>query len=272
MTIPFDTTKPNMARMYDYWLGGKDNFEADRKAAEAVRELRPNIAEQAFDNKKFLTRAVGYVAAQGVRQFLDVGSGLPTSPVMADGAAPLWRATHEAAQAVIPDAMVAYVDLDPVAVRHSQALLAGGSGRVVAVDGDMRDPQTVLGHGDIRAAGLDLAAPTCVILACVLHFVDAQTARGIVAAFTARLAPGSYVIISVGFAKGEAGQDFARTYNAQDGARIYAHSWDEISALFDGLELVPPGLVETSAWQPGRPPGDREEQTSMIVAGVGRRP
>ncbi len=166
MTIPFDTTKPNMARMYDYWLGGKDNFEADRKAAEAVRELRPNIAEQAFDNKKFLTRAVSYVAAQGVRQFLDVGSGLPTSPVVADGAAPLWRATHEAAQAVIPDAMVAYVD----------------------------------------------------------------------------------------------------------GARIYAHSWDEISALFDGLELVPPGLVETSAWQPGLPFRAREEQASMIVAGVGRRP
>jgi len=272
MTIPFDTTKPNMARMYDYWLGGKDNFEADRKAAEAVRELRPNIAEQAFDNKKFLTRAVSYVAAQGVRQFLDVGSGLPTSPVVADSAAPLWRATHEAAQAVIPDAMVAYVDLDPVAVRHSQALLAGGSRRVVAVDGDMRDPQTVLGHGDIRAAGLDLAAPTCVILACVLHFVDAQTARGIMTAFTAPLAPGSYVIISVGFAKGDAGQDFARTYNAQDGPRIYAHSWDDISALFDGLELVPPGLVETSAWQPGRPAAGREEKTSMIVAGVGRRP
>jgi S-adenosyl methyltransferase len=89
MTIPFDTTKPNMARMYDYWLGGKDNFEADRKAAEAVRELRPNVAEQAFANKKFLTRAVSYVAAQGVRQFLDVGSGLPTSAVVADGAAPL---------------------------------------------------------------------------------------------------------------------------------------------------------------------------------------
>ena len=134
------------------------------------------------------------MAAQGVRQFLDVGSGLPTSPVVADGAAPLWRATHEAAQAVTSDAM---------------------------------------------------AAP---------------------------LAPGSYVIISVGFATGDAGQDFARTYNAQDGARIYAHSWDEISALFDSLELVPPGLVETSAWQPGRPPAGREEQTSMIVAGVGRRP
>ena len=260
-----------MARMYDHWLGGKDNFEADRKAAEAVRELRPNIAEQAFDNKKFLTRAVSYVAAQGVRQFLDVGSGLPTSPVMADGAAPLWRATHEAAQAVIPDAMVAYVDLDPVAVRHSQALLAGGSRRVVAVGGDMRDPQAILGDSDIRAVGLDLAAPTCVILACVLHFVGAPTARDIMAAFTTPLAPGSYVIISVGFAKGEAGQDFARTYNAQDGARIYAHSWDEISALFDGLELVPPGLVETSAWQPGLP-FSAQEQASMIVAGVGRRP
>src|SRR6202051_2695165 len=94
-----DVTKPNIARMYDYWLGGKDNFEADRKAAEAVREGRPNVAEQAFNNKKLQTRAVSSVAGQGVRQFVDIGSGLPTSPLQADGATPLWLATHEAAQA-----------------------------------------------------------------------------------------------------------------------------------------------------------------------------
>jgi hypothetical protein len=93
---PLDVTKPNIARMYDYWLGGKDNFEADREAAEAIRRQRPNIAEQALDNKKFQTRAISYVAGQGVRQFLDIGSGLPTSPVRADGTAPLWLATHEA--------------------------------------------------------------------------------------------------------------------------------------------------------------------------------
>ena len=180
---PLDLTKPNTARMYDYWLGGKDNFEADREAAEAIRQRRPNIAEQALDNKKFQTRAISYVAGQGVRQFLDVGSGLPTSPVRAEGAAPLWLATHEAARAVVPDAMVGYVDYDPVAVAHSQALLASGSRQVVAVEGDMGDPEAILAHPGIRQAGLRLDLPACVILCCVLHFLDAETARDLVARF-----------------------------------------------------------------------------------------
>src|ERR1700758_4240283 len=98
MSASFDTSKPNVARMYDYWLGGKDNFEADRRAADAVRELRPNVAEQALENKMFQTGAVACVAGQGVRQFLDIGSGLPTSPARAAGHRPLWLATHEAAQ------------------------------------------------------------------------------------------------------------------------------------------------------------------------------
>jgi hypothetical protein len=270
MTTPFDTSKPNAARMYDYWLGGKDNFEPDRKAAEAVRQLRPEIAEQALDNKRFQTRAVTYVAQQGVRQFLDVGSGLPTFPP--ESGPGQWLPTHEAARAVAPDATVAYVDYDPVAVLHSQALLTGGSGGIVAVLGDMRDPLAILGHGDIRGAGFDLGSPACVILACVLHFVDATTARGIVTTFAQALAPGSYLVISVGFAKGQAGQDFARTYTAQDGARMYAHSWEEITAMFGGLELVPPGIVDTSSWRAGWPETVRPERSSMIVAGVGRRP
>ncbi len=187
-TPPFDPSKPNVARMYDYWLGGRDNFEVDRKAAEAVRQLRPNVAEQALDNKRFQTRAVTYVAGHGVRQFLDVGSGLPTSPVRTPGAEPAWRATHEAARAVMPDAMVAYVDHDPIAVRHcqtllNQTLLNGGLPGVVAVFGDMRDPKGVLTNDEIRAAGFDLDAPACVVLACVLHFVDAETAQGIVSTF-----------------------------------------------------------------------------------------
>ena len=150
MTTPLDPTKPKMARRYDYWLGGEDNFEVDRKAAEAVRQLRPNVAEQALDNKRFQTRAVRYVAARGVRQFLDIGSGLPISPVRTAGAYPLWLATHEAARTVIPDAMVAYVDYDPVAVLHSQALLADGRREV---GGDMRAPKAVLAHDAIVGGG-----------------------------------------------------------------------------------------------------------------------
>ena len=229
--IPLDVTKPNIARIYDYWLGGKDNFEADREAAEAIRQRRPNVADQALDNKKFQTRAISYVARQGVRQFLDIGSGLPTSPVRAEGAAPLWLATHEAARAVAPDAMVGYVDYDPVAVAHSQALLARGSTQIVAVDGDMCDPGAILAHEGIRRAGFSLDAPACVILCCVLHFLDPAAAKGVASTFAWALVPGSYMIISLGFGKGDAGREFASTYNAQDGPRIYAHSWEDISAL-----------------------------------------
>jgi O-methyltransferase involved in polyketide biosynthesis len=271
MTASFDTSKPNAARMYDYWLGGKDNFEADRKAAEAVRELRPLIAEQVLDNKRFLTRAITYVASQGVRQYLDVGSGLPTSPVRRGADGPQWRATHEAARAVIPDAVVAYVDHDPVAVLHSRVLLASGPG-VVAVDGDMHDPAAILAHDEIRAAGFDLAAPACVVLACVLHFTAAETARAIVRGFTEALAPGSYVVISVGYGRGKAGTDFAGRYNSQDGSRIYAHAWEEIESFFDGLDLVPPGLVDTVAWRAEWPRTTGADRDDMIVAGVGRRP
>ena len=189
------------------------------------------------------------MAGQGVRQFLDIGSGLPTSPVRAEGAAPLWLATHEAARAVVPDALVAYVNYDPVAVAHSQALLASGSGQVVAVNGDMGDPEAILSHPGIRRAGFRLDAPACVILCCVLHFLDAATAKHVVSSLTRALAPGSYLIISIGWGQGQAGHDFASTYNAQDGPRIYAHSWDEITGLFDGLDLVSPGLVDCATWR-----------------------
>jgi S-adenosyl methyltransferase len=269
---PIDVTKPNIARMYDYWLGGKDNYEADRAAAEAVRAQRPNVAEQALDNKKFQTRAITYVASQGVRQFLDIGSGLPTSPARAGEAAPLWLATHEAAQAIVPDPVVAYVDYDPVAVAHSGALLAGGSSQVIAAGGDMRDPAGILADEGIRRAGFSPGAPACVILCCVLHFLDAATAQGVTAAFTQALAPGSYVIISVGYGRGRSGAQFARTYNAQDGSRIYSHSWEEITAMFDGLELVPPGLTDSAIWQAERPEAALPDQETMILAAVARRP
>jgi hypothetical protein len=270
--MPVDTTRPNIARMYDYWLGGKDNYEADRVAAEAVRAQRPNIAEQALDNKRFQTRAVTYAVGQGVAQFLDIGSGLPTSPVHTAGAEPLWLATHEAARAVIPGAVVAYVDYDPIAVLHSQALLGGGSPQVVAVGGDLRDPDAILADPAVRAAGFSPAEPACVILACILHFLDGPAAQGVMHRLVRALAPGSYVAISVGYAPGHAGADFAQTYNAQDGPRIYAHSRDQITALFDGLDLIPPGLVNSATWRAGDPPPGPADETAMILAGVGRKP
>lgn len=136
----------------------------------------------------------------------------------------------------------------------------------------MHDPAAILADGDIRAAGLDLTAPACVILACVLHFVDTGTARDIVSGFTGALAPGSYLILSVGFAKADAA-GFASTYNSQNGARIYAHSWDQITGFFDGLDLVPPGVADSAQWQPGPPSSDAgPAKDNFIAAAVARVP
>jgi O-methyltransferase involved in polyketide biosynthesis len=257
--------------MYDYWLGGKDNFEVDREAAEAVRASRPDVADLALENKKFLTRAVGYVAGQGVRQFVDVGSGLPTSPLRAPGARPFWLATHEAARAADAEAMVAYVDSDPVAVRHSQALLADGGKRIVAIQGDLADPGAVLADEEIVGAGLDLSEPACVVFGCVLHFVPADIARQSVAAFAGAMAPGSYVIISVGFDGGAAPDgDFADAYNAQAGPAIYRQTRDGIGALFTGLDVIPPGVVDAAAWRPEQPATAPSGRVATILAGVGR--
>jgi hypothetical protein len=265
-----DVTRPNIARMYDYWLGGKDNFEADRQAARAVRERQPDVAELAIENKKFLTRAVRFVAGQGVRQFLDVGSGLPTSPVRESGAQPLWLSTHEAAATVVPDSVVAYVDYDQVAVLHSQALLTGGK-RTVAVRGDMCDPKAILADEAIRAAGFELAEPACVILACVLHFADHGTASRIAAEFAGSLAQGSYLIVSVGYVgENPPSEDFVDAYNAQHGPRIYRQSREGVSAYFDGLELVPPGVVDAASWPAAVPGATRPERAATILAGVAR--
>ena len=181
-------------------------------------------------------------------------------------------ATHEAAQSVIPDAVVAYVDFDPVAVAHSSTLLASGGSRVVATTGDMRDPAAILADEGIRRAGFSLDAPACVIMGCVLHFLDTPTAQGVTAAFTEALAPGSYVIISVGYGRGRSGAEFASTYNAQDGSRIYSHSWEEITAMFDGLGLVPPGLTDAAVWRAEQPETALPDRETMILAAVARKP
>ncbi len=285
-TGPGEAGRPNIARIYDYWLGGTDNFEADRKAGEAIRSIRPEVAGHALENKQFLTRAVTHLAGQGIRQFVDVGAGLPTSPASSPPAssvpggkvAPRWQATHEAARAVVPDATVAYVDYDPVAVQHSRAVLArqdlAGVGRagVVAVDGDMLEPEAILADPVVAAAGFDVAEPATVLLACVLHFVPGEVARDVVSRFKRILAPGSYLVISVGFGRGRAGSDFARTYNAQDGSRIYQHSWAEIAAWFDGLDQLAPGLGDVTGWRPDPPEYVPVERESMIVGGVARKP
>jgi O-methyltransferase involved in polyketide biosynthesis len=266
-----DPAKPNTARMYDYWLGGSDNFQVDRDAAEAVRRNRPDVAELALDNKKFLTRAVRYVAAQGVRQFLDIGSGLPTSPPREFGIEPLWLATHEAAGAARGAAVVAYVDHDPVAVTHSRTLLASGSERVTAILGDMRDPAAIFADEHVSGIGFNLAEPAGLVLGSVLHFLEPSVARQTVATFAQAMAPGSYVIISIGY-DGELppGRDFADAYNAQQGPRVYRQTRDGIMALFDGLEIVFPGVVDAATWRAGHTTPDHPERAAMMLGGVAR--
>jgi len=252
---PFDPTKPNIARVWDYWLGGKDNFAVDRELAHKMLEVHPPSAQMARENRQFLGRAVGYVASSGVRQFIDIGAGLPTAVN-----------THDIAQEVDLGARVAYVDYDPIVISHARSLLAKSPG-VIAVAGDMRDPGRIL--ADARLTELiDLAQPACVILSAVLHFIDSGTARGVAAAFARALAPGSYVIISVGSGNSSEGDNFTSAYTA---ARVYIHSREEVLSFFDGLELVPPGVVSVRGWNGGRPAPYLKPRTATFLGGVARK-
>jgi SAM-dependent methyltransferase len=253
---PFDPTRPNIARVWDYWLGGKDNFAVDRELAQKMLQVHPPSAQMARENRRFLGRAVSYVAACGVRQFIDVGAGLPTAVN-----------THDIAQEVAPEARVAYVDNDPIVISHARSLLAKSPG-VIAVPGDMRDPARILADGGL-AELIDLAEPACVILSAVLHFADAGTARGVTAAFARALAPGSYLIVSVGSGNTSEEENFTSAYTA---AQIYIHSRDEILGFFDGLELIPPGVVSVRGWYGDRRAPSLKPRTATFLGGVARKP
>lgn len=252
----FDPSKPNIARVWDYWLGGKDNFTADRELAEKMLAIHPVSAQMARENRQFLGRAVSYVAAHGVGQFIDVGAGLPTAVN-----------THDIARSVNQEARVAYVDNDPVVISHARSLLAK-SPRVIAMPGDMRDPGSILSDAGL-AELIDLTEPVCVILSGVLHFTDAGTARDVATAFTRAVVPGSYLIISVGSGNPAEGENFTSAYTA---ARVYIHLPEEILGFFDGLDLVPPGVVAARCWQAEDPASDPESRTATFLSGVARKP
>ena len=250
----FDLTRPSIARVWDYWLGGKDNFAVDRELAEKMLEVHPPSAQMARENRQFLGRAVRYVAARGVRQFIDVGAGLPTAVN-----------THDIAQEIGPQARVAYVDNDPIVISHARSLLAK-SPSVIAVPGDMREPERILADvGEL----IDLAQPACVILSGVLHFADAGTARGVTATFARALAPGSYLIISVGSGNPSEGENFTSAYTA---ARVVIHSQQDILGFFDGLDLLPPGVVAVRCWYGDGLALDLKPRTATFLGGVARKP
>jgi len=252
----FDTARPNIARVWDYWLGGKDNFAADRELARTMLELYPASAQMARENRQFLGRAVAYVAGRGIKQFIDVGAGLPTA-----------LNTHDVACRAAPGAKVAYVDNDPVVVAHAQALLAKAPG-VIALPGDLRDPQAILADPALSRL-VSLAEPACVLLSGVLHFLDADAARQVATAFTRALAAGSYVIISVG--TGEDNPLSAQYRAAYTAARLYFHSPGQILGFFDGLALVPPGLVPARGWEGDAPAPRLQPRQGTFLAGVGRK-
>jgi hypothetical protein len=255
MRSALDTSVPNMARVYNYWLGGKDHFAADRAEAQRLVALYPPLPALARENRTFLIKAAGWAARQGIGQFIDLGAGLPASP-----------SVHQAARAVLPAARAAYVDTDPVVLTHARALLATGDG-VAAVDADLRDPAAVLGHQDLRAV-ITPARPACVILGAVLHFLDPAAACAVTAGYASLLAPGSCLVISCArFEDEDLAKQLAEQYTA---ATWHNHSPAGITEFFDGLELAGPGVTEARTW-PTRPP-EADDRTGHVLAGVGRVP
>jgi O-methyltransferase involved in polyketide biosynthesis len=255
----FDPSKPSIARVYDYINGGKDNFAADRELAQRLIDIFPPITVTVTENKRFLDLAVSWAAGQGIGQFIDIGCGLPTSP-----------GTHESARISMPDARVAYVDIDPIVLSYLHGLPARQQTGLTIVDGDVRDVEKVLGE---VSAGVDLFQPACLVMAALLHFFPVETGRDLVARYAARLAPGSYVILTMGLADGPAADKFFDLYNKKGSAPLYKHSAGDFASFFGELPLIPPGVGDARTWRPGWPkvPVPPERDAVMIV-GVAQVP
>lgn len=233
-----DTGIPHAARQYDYWLGGKDNFEADRIAGDAVAQAFPTIREAVIENRRFLRRAVAELAGhQGVRQFLDIGTGLPS----ADN-------THEVAQRIVPSSRVVYVDNDPLVLVHARALLTSTSASGVTdyLQADVRDPEKIL--QDARAT-LDFTQPIALMLVAIMHFISADDdPQGIVARLVSALPPGSYLVMS--HATGDYLSQSLIDAAAGRPVPVYLRSREQFTQFFRGLEPLEPGIVSLSEWRP----------------------
>jgi O-methyltransferase involved in polyketide biosynthesis len=236
--LALDPTVPNPARIWNYWVGGKDHFEADRALAKQFGQLVPKMPLIARLTRQFLADTVSQLAADGIRQFLDIGTGLPT----ADN-------THEVAQRIAPDSRIVYVDNDPVVLAHARALLTSSpQGRTAYLAADIRDPASILAQA---AQTLDFSQPIAVLLIAVLHFVqDSDDPYSIVAALMDAVPSGSYLALAHGAS--DVGADdmpeAERRYNSQASAQFNARSREQIATFFDGLDLLGPGLVNLSRW------------------------
>jgi len=255
-----DTSVPNMARVYDALLGGKDNFAADRIQAAKLIEFDPSLPDLVRGNRAFVDRVVTWAAGRGIRQFLDLGAGLPTHP-----------AVHETARHVIASARVLYVDDDPIVVLHAQSLLTGPDG-VAAVRADLTQPEQVMSRQTLDDL-LDPAEPMCVLIVAVFHFMSAETARDLVSRYARLLAPGSVLAVSVfGSDDPEVAERARKAYTA---TRTYTHSREDVASFLTGagLELVEPGVVLAHAWRGDMPdPGLSAAGPLRVLAAVGILP
>ncbi|MFC5171282.1 MULTISPECIES: SAM-dependent methyltransferase [Streptomyces] len=260
-----DISVPSVSRMYDFYLGGSHNFEVDREAARKAMEFMPGLPKVMQANRAFMRRAVHYATTSGVNQFLDIGSGIPT-----------FGNVHEVAQAADPEARIAYVDHDSVAVAHSQAVLEGNERAVIAA-ADLRKPQEILANPEINAL-LDLDRPVALLLVAVLHFVeDADDPYAAVAELRDALAPGSLLLLTHASYEGipltqEVAGGTVDVYRTIRNPLIM-RSRTEISRFFEGYEMVEPGLVPMPEWRPASPEALAQEDpfTYSGFAGVGRK-
>jgi len=258
-----DTTRPHPARMYNYYLGGKDNYLVDREAAAQVLRVVPEVRIMARENRAFLQRAVRFLVGEaGIRQIIDVGTGIPSAGNV-----------HEVAQQIAPDVRVAYVDNDPIVHVHANALLTG-TGATSIVLADLRSPETILAHPKVRQS-IDFSQPVALLLIAILHFItDDEHPADIVAVFRDALAPGSFLALSHGTT------DFHTEDAVSHGTRVYERATAplvlrrhaEIAAFFDGFDLLEPGLVQAPLWRPdGKPPRPKDLAKIAIYGGIGRR-
>lgn len=269
-----DVSRPSIARMYDYYLGGKDNFAADREAAERVLAIIPQAPVIARQNREFLGRAVRFLAESGIRQFLDIGTGLPTQDNV-----------HQVAQRIAPDSRVVYVDNDPVACLHASYLR--GCPITAIIEADVRQPEDVLGHPEVRNL-IDFTQPVAVLFVAMLHcLADEDDPAGLVARFREKMAPGSYLVVShITAEEDDKSVEQALDVYKQVGlTSLTRRSREKILGFFDGLELVEPGLVSVPDWRPvpvAAESNNRERLSTWfdpqhklptrVLGGVGRMP
>ncbi|MEO5878245.1 MAG: SAM-dependent methyltransferase [Streptosporangiaceae bacterium] len=261
----FDRTLPNEARLIDYLMGGKDNFAADRAAAEEVLKIAPELPMMIREGRKFLGRAVRYLASEGVRQYIDIGCGLPTQ-----------GSVHQILQAVAPQSRVVYVDLDPVVIAHSNALIdTRGMNRVVRAD--VREPDALLDHPSI-ATFIDLRQPTAIVLKDVIASIPEDDIVTMISRrLVDRMAPGSYLLFShaVSDVSPAVTEDLARVFQESqviDGDRPDVRTTEEVRRFMDGLELLPPGLVPLPAWRPGPGEPSVDPTTFWGLGAIARKP